>query len=149
MALGECELRDPQVICTAICPEQPQRRRGESKLLVSARRLAGGAEQSRVVHEVPGRRITRRELRVVGKRGSGMPAGCGDPGPAGEQGEIGRAGGLTRRVFGLGIVEPSSAPSELTELVAAEPDVRPGYRLAQRTPPHGPRRAPAPPPVAV
>ena len=134
MALGECELRDTQVICTAICPEQPQRGRGESKLLVSARRLAGGAEQSRVVHEVPGRRITRCELRVVGKRGSGMPAGCGDPGPTGEQGEIGRVGGLTGRVLGLGVVEPSSALGELTELVAAERDVRWVYRVAERTP---------------
>src|SRR5262249_61142199 len=106
--------------------EQPEGRRGESGLLVSVRRLAGGAEQRRVVHEVPGRRITRRELRVVGKRGDGMPAGSGDPGLAGEQGEVARVGGLTGRVLGPGIVEPSRAPGKLTELVAAGRDGRRG-----------------------
>src|SRR5215470_4831207 len=104
MALGESELRGTQVVCTAVCPEQPQRRRGERELLVSARRLAGDAEQSRVLHEVPGRRITRRELRVVGKRSDGMPAGCRHPGLTTEQWEIARVGGLAGGVLGLGIV---------------------------------------------
>src|SRR5215831_16476261 len=134
MALGESELSDTHVVCTAVCPEQPQRRRGEIELLVSARRLASGTEQSRVLHEVPGRRISRREFRIVGERGDGVPPGCGDPGPTGEQGEVGRVGGFTGGVLGLGIVEPSSAPGELTELVAAERDIRRVYRVAERTP---------------
>ena len=66
MALGDRELRGTQVVGPAVRPEQPERRRGESELLVGAGRLAGGAEQRRVVHEVPGRRIARREFRVVG-----------------------------------------------------------------------------------
>src|SRR5215468_8763638 len=143
MALGESELSDTHVVCAAVCPEQPQRRRGEGELLVSARRLAGGAEQGRVVHEVPGRRIARRELRVVGKRGDGVPAGCGGPGLPGEQGEIGGVGGLTGGVLGLGILEPSSAPGKLTELVAAERDVRRVYRVTERTPHQGRRFAQA------
>src|SRR5262249_53131567 len=139
----ESELRDTQVVCTTVRPEQPQRRRGESELLVSARRLAGGAEQIRVLHEVPGRRIARREFRVAGKRGNGAPAGRGDPGLTGEQGEIGVVGAPAGGVLGLGIAEPASAPGELTELVTAERDVRRVYRVAERTPHQGRRVAQA------
>src|SRR5215475_12082854 len=134
MALGQGELRGTQVVGTAVRREQPQCRRGESELLASARRLAASAEQSRVVHEVPGRRITRREFGVSGQCGDGMPAGCGDPGLTGEKGEIGAVGGLAGVVFGLGIAEPSSTPGELTELVTAERDVRRVYRVTERTP---------------
>jgi hypothetical protein len=36
------------------------------ELLIGARRLAEGADQRRVVHEISMRRIARREFRVVG-----------------------------------------------------------------------------------
>ena len=72
-----------------------------------------------------------------------MSAGRGDPGVTGEQGEIGRIGGLPAGVLGLGIVEPSSAPGELTELVAAERDVRWVYRVTERTAHEGHRVAQA------
>src|SRR5262249_57956317 len=75
--------------------------------------------------------------------GDGMPAGGGDGGLAGEQGKVARVGGLTGRVLGPGIVEPSRAPGKLTELVAAERDVRRVHRVAERTPHQGRRVAQA------
>jgi hypothetical protein len=63
-----------------------------------------------------------------------MPAGSGDLGPTVEQGKIAGIGGLTSGVRGRGIVEPSEAPEELTDLEAAERDVRRVDRVAERGP---------------
>ena len=144
ITLGQRELRGAQVVGAAVRLEQPQRRGGQRELLASTRRMASGAEQIRILHQVPGRRVTRGEFRVAGQCGAGLATGGGDPALPREQRKVARIGSLPGRVLCRGRIEPSGAPGELTELVAAERDVRRVDRVAERPPHEGGRGASRP-----